>query len=120
MCLYSNPVNHLAQAIRCLSHLGHTDACLALIAQALEEARSVNETLMAANFLHVQAGLLAGRGEAAAALNIYQVGKLLLIFFLFPLSESHSVAVSQSVISHLLAAISWPPLNSNVLLLLLL
>ena len=109
--MYSNPTNHLAQAIRCLSHLGHTDACLALIAQATEEARSVNETLMAAHFLHVQAGLLAGKGEAAAALNIYQVGKLLLLFFHFP-SESHSIAVSQSVISHLLAA-----LYSNVLLL---
>ena len=50
---------------------------MALIARTLEEARSVNEPLIAAQILHVQAGLLAGRGEAAAALNFYQVGDAL-------------------------------------------
>ena len=57
------------QSVRCTAMLGHGTHCSSLIARALEEAKSVNDPLRAAQVLHIQAGLLSSSGQVAAALN---------------------------------------------------
>lgn len=73
LTLPPSPRTPTLQAIRCTAQLRHSGPCMALIDKALGEARSVNEPLLAAHLLHIRAGLLSGRGEAASALNAYQV-----------------------------------------------
>lgn len=57
--------------VSAVAALGHDDACSKLISAGLEEASACGDTLASAQLLHTRAGLLAGRGDAADALNTF-------------------------------------------------
>jgi len=60
------------QAVRCTAQLHHLDQAYRLISTTLSEAAAVNEHLLAASLLHIQAGLQMMEGATAAALNTHQ------------------------------------------------